>query len=994
MIPIQLELTNFLSYRDTAVLTFNQIELACISGPNGAGKSSILDGITYALFGRSRSRSDDDVINRQAAITGEGAEVRFSFNLEGNIYRVIRRKQQRKGTMLELQIATEANQWKPLSESKIRETQVAIEQLLRMNYDTFTNASFLLQGKADEFTTKTPNKRKEILAELLGVTTWDRYKEAATEQRKIAEGQMALLDGRLADIDAELTQEEERSQALKVAEAERQVIVDKLKLQETILDQARQTAAVVERHKMMLANHQQSVTRIAKSLQNSRQTQQTRQQERAELEALLAQAAEIQAEYAVWQTVTTQVEAYQTQADEHNRLLQAKRPFELKLADQRSRLEQEKRSLQKQAERLATAEAQREQLTMLLDDSRSRLSQLQTKLEELAAKAESWHEARGKLQELEGEQRLLAKELNQLKGRAKVVAQLVAEKTAVQENMAAADTAVTQLTVQINAIAEQSQQHAVKQAELDSLKTQQPTLHAGMQKLKKRLDQLQATEGESACPLCGQALTDAHRTSVLAELKAEGKESGDRYRANKARIEQLDSEIKQLSQTLKSSDRLQRDQQTQQQRLAKAEARLAEIDTAVQEWENEGAQRLTELETTLADDTAVTAQRKTVKILETAVAERDKLDKEQGAWHKKAADAEASLNEIQRMQTEWNTNGAPRLAEIEQIFTNDEIEPAAQQALAELETAVKKLAYDRAAHQAAKTELNKRVDAPKRMQTLQQAEAALAPLVKSLADLEERIQEQENNLAEQQGQLDSLQGELATLEAGSRDVRVIEDEVFALREAEITAAQRVGVAQQRLAVLADRRQQAKTTLAEKEILALRIQRLTLLEEACGRNGVQALLIEHALPEIEDRANELLGRLTDGIMSVRFETQRQLKSRDAVTETLDISISDNDGERPYDNYSGGEQFRVNFAIRLALSQLLAKRSGARLQTLVIDEGFGSQDPSGRQRLVEAINTIKDDFKCILVITHIDELRDAFPTRIEVRKYGTGSQITVI
>lgn len=402
MIPIQLELTNFLSYRDTAVLTFNQIELACISGPNGAGKSSILDGITYALFGRSRSRSDDDVINRQAAITGEGAEVRFSFNLEGNIYRVIRRKQQRKGTVLELQIATEANQWKPLSESKIRETQAAIEQLLRMNYDTFTNASFLLQGKADEFTTKTPNKRKEILAELLGVTTWDRYKEAATEQRKIAEGQMALLDGRLADIDAELTQEEERSQALKVAEAERQVIVDKLKLQETILDQARQTAAVVERHKMMLANHQQSVTRIAKSLQNSRQTQQTRQQERAELEALLAQAAEIQAEYAVWQTVTTQVEAYQTQADEHNRLLQAKRPFELKLADQRSRLEQEKRSLQKQAERLATAEAQREQLTMLLDDSRSRLSQLQTKLEELAAKAESWHEARGKLQELEG----------------------------------------------------------------------------------------------------------------------------------------------------------------------------------------------------------------------------------------------------------------------------------------------------------------------------------------------------------------------------------------------------------------------------------------------------------------------------------------------------------------------------------------------------------------------------------------------------------------
>ncbi|MCZ7674381.1 MAG: hypothetical protein M5U34_48245 [Chloroflexi bacterium] len=80
------------------------------------------------------------------------------------------------------------------------------------------------------------------------------------------------------------------------------------------------------------------------------------------------------------------------------------------------------------------------------------------------------------------------------------------------------------------------------------------------------------------------------------------------------------------------------------------------------------------------------------------------------------------------------------------------------------------------------------------------------------------------------------------------------------------------------------------------------------------------------------------------MRVSFETQKRLKSRDGIAETLDIRISDGAGERPYDNYSGGEQFRVNFAIRLALSQLLAKRAGARLQTLVVDEGFGSQDPN--------------------------------------------------
>ncbi len=75
-------------------------------------------------------------------------------------------------------------------------------------------------------------------------------------------------------------------------------------------------------------------------------------------------------------------------------------------------------------------------------------------------------------------------------------------------------------------------------------------------------------------------------------------------------------------------------------------------------------------------------------------------------------------------------------------------------------------------------------------------------------------------------------------------------------------------------------------------------------------------------------------------------------------------------------------------------MLAQRAGARLQTLVIDEGFGSQDTEGRQRLIEAINLVKADFAKILVITHIDELKDAFPNRIEVEKTRTGSVLSLL
>ena len=175
-----------------------------------------------------------------------------------------------------------------------------------------------------------------------------------------------------------------------------------------------------------------------------------------------------------------------------------------------------------------------------------------------------------------------------------------------------------------------------------------------------------------------------------------------------------------------------------------------------------------------------------------------------------------------------------------------------------------------------------------------------------------------------------------------------------------------------------------------------VRQYSKLETAFGKDGVPAMLIEQALPELEDQSNELLARLSDYGMSVRFSSQRAYKDnkRKDLMETLDILISDGSGSRDYETYSGGEAFRINFAIRLALSRVLARRAGAKLQTLVIDEGFGNQDAQGRQRLIEAINAVRPDFEKILIITHLEELKDYFSNRIEVTKTPAGSQAEVI
>ena len=173
---------------------------------------------------------------------------------------------------------------------------------------------------------------------------------------------------------------------------------------------------------------------------------------------------------------------------------------------------------------------------------------------------------------------------------------------------------------------------------------------------------------------------------------------------------------------------------------------------------------------------------------------------------------------------------------------------------------------------------------------------------------------------------------------------------------------------------------------EKELQSqgAEISLLEDLRSAFGRNGIPAMLIEAAIPEIEDQANMLLGRMTDNQMTLRLELTRERKTGKGSIETLDILIGDAMGTRDYELFSGGEAFRINFALRIALSTLLTRRAGTQLRLLIIDEGFGSQDTVGRETLVTVLNAIRQEFDKVLVITHIQELKDAFSYQIRIEK----------
>ncbi|KKN73424.1 hypothetical protein LCGC14_0401270 [marine sediment metagenome] len=695
MIPEELELQNFLAYRDPDPLVLNGIHVACLAGPNGAGKSSILDAITWSLWGKARSNSADELIHQGQ----DNMRVALVFRQDGAHYRVIRQRKagKRGASLLELQSSNGAGDWQGLSGATIKETQSKIDDLLHLDYDTFINSAMLAQGRADEFTTKTPSQRKQILGNILGLSIWEDYEDRAKKRVAMAKSELSRLDSKLAEIETELAKRDDLEDELAIAEVSAGEIDEEL------------------------------------------------------------QAAEKE-----WASLK---KADDTLSD---------------LSDQLARLTTKIRALKKQ---IADAEKQRDKAEAQADEDaiRTAMQDVEDRL--------------GRLAPLEVERE-----------------ELLTRRAAIAE-------------------------------EIGSLKGANKAMAPAAAPLKERMATLQSAT-EPVCPTCGEPLTEEHRAEVAAEIEHELQGLRDDRRANQIRIDEFDQQLAELDSQKKKLDR-------DLKGRSKLEKQVGELQVT----------------------------------LERAGEARERMD---------------SL--IVQMQ-QWK---------VEQTVASEETD-----------------------------ELNEKIS---------EARELLGKRSLSEGDLER------------------------------------------LRKERRTADQRVGSTKQKLEALEQLEGSQKDLRDSRDETADDLGIYDELRKAFSKTGVPAMIIETAVPELERSANELLSRMTDGRMHVRIETQREIKTGE-TREALDIVISDELGSRPYELYSGGESFRIDFALRIALSRLLARRAGAQLRSLFIDEGFGSQDAQGRDHLVAAIHSIQDDFERILVITHIEELKDAFPDRIEIEKHPDGSQFRI-
>lgn len=1027
MIPLQLALRNFMCYRttedgDPLRLDLDGLHVLCLSGENGAGKSTLLDAITWALWGEAR-RPDDDLITQ-----GETEMmVELVFALDGRKYRVIRQRQRGRSsgrgtgagkTWLDLQ-QFDGTTWRPIGENTIRETQRKITELLRMSYTTFVNASFLLQGRADEFTSKTPTERKEVLAEILDLAEYAELERRARERVRRLEAELIRVRGQLETLQPMANQVPFWQQA--VAEAEQRQHA--LQQQRTALEAEFTQASEKLRHLEQEAHRQREVqNRIAiltGDIQRYSNELRELNERIAQTEQTIAQRPLIEAGLAELHAARADLERLEQLRTRYDELMARKRELQQEL----------KAELNLLNERLSHAIQQRDRLygeSQRLVGLQQRVTAIHQRLRELAPVHERLMQCQHQrtaleqhlnhIRELVGRQRLLQSQLEHQRST------LQSELTRSHQELARLDRQLSDVETWRNALrAAQDAQARVQTLEAEQLNRRQQeqvvldrlsAARAEAAQARRDIETLQTNQAllatsKGECPVCRRHLAANEADHVYAHYRQELERLQAQETQANAAIQAAEQELNQIRSTLTSTEQ---ELTRLRQQAATIESLHHQLNQAAT-WQTERDQlvqhiaTLTGQLTTGSINPAVQAELDTLIADLQAAGDIESVQRDLRMLNDEMMTLEQQLREHSRLEGELSTCQN----DIERIEHALRDLPAAEATVAELQRQIAEHDFGHEIRVAGRQVVAELESLNYRPEDLEATRALVRSLTRwEQAERDLLLAEQryatDLKLREQAQQLcDHAERERQTLHA---EAEVLAHQLRVLPTVQATVnqvKQQLSANEQALQAagrdLAEKQayyRQAESAAAEVESLQTQERQLSErtalfaeLAEAFGKKGVQAMLIETAIPQLEDEANRLLARLTDGQMHLRFEMQRDTKKGDTV-ETLEVRIADALGTRDYAAFSGGEAMRVNFAIRIALSRLLAHRAGARLETLMIDEGFGVLDADGRERMVEAITAVQRDFARIIVITHIDDLKDRFPATLEIRKTPLGSR----
>ena len=1016
MTPLTLTMQAFGPFAGSENIDFTALgrsPLFLINGPTGAGKSSILDALCFALYGQTtgNEREPSQMRCDQANATLL-TEVTLDFRLRGADYRVRRVPQQERPKARGEGTTThnaEAQLWRLNADGgvetclvarKVNDATAELQTLIGLDANQFRQVMVLPQGKFRELLIADSKKREEIFSQLFQTQIFQRIEErlrlqANQIEREVKEHRQHI-SGILAggELESEAALEQELAALTPRVEQARKDF-ETAQLQRRKAEKQRDDAQALQRQfeardslaaeKTRHLEQQGQVVSIQDHLTQSEHAQALRPQRTA-----LTQA----------QQALSTAHAEQQQAD-------------AALSSQRTSAEQAQRAFEAARERQTGLPELRERHRQLSEfiQKGQQLSELQARFQTAQA---AWQQADGALKRDE-------EQLDTIRQQGEAAGVNLERLQAERQQLASApvelnryETLLTQRK-ELDALIDQGRELTTQQqqatAALDQRRSESEQAERFATEQEMRWHQGQAAllaltlEDDAPCPVCGSL---AHPAPAVNNADIVTKEQVENARSAQA----------QARQSFQGAER--HHQQLAQQISYHSE----QVQRLIQQLGKWASQPLNELQKVCDElHRQVSRQTSVEREISQQITARDALRREWGALDKQL--------KAQRPAVEKAKEDALRLEsqrdQLSQSLPDDARDPAAmQKMLTELERQVTQIeqAWDSAqlALTNSQTQLaradeqlrgaSERVEQAK--QTLEQTQAEWqAALLASPFEDEAAFQAAQLDDAQRQElihQVDTYQRRLAELEGALQnyhaqlaektppDLAALSSQTEAAQAEENSQLEAWRTLDGRLTTLHGIRQKlAKAHTAQAELEAQYQVWGTLSEVANGRTGhrisLQRFVLGVLLDDVLIQASERLVRMSRG----RYQLVRRedpTKGNKASGLELDVADTYTGKNRSVATLSGGESFMAALSLALGLSDVVqAYAGGIQLDTLFIDEGFGSLDQDALDQAINMLSELQMGGRMIGVISHVSELKEQMPVRIDVRASRHGSSVEV-
>ena len=1080
MILHNLEFEAFMAYPKRQEINFDTLNNAgvfLLNGPTGAGKTTILDAICYALYGETSSdRESAKLHSTYAAHSGTKPRVLLDVTLHGKRLRIDRtpaynkpitrgarkgqmREESAKATLAELAPGADPSDekaWTPIS-SSVAEVNRTIAERTHLTKEQFLKVVLLPQGQFAQFLKSKPKERKELLKKMFPVEHYEQLFDALLEESKKAQQDVAqdentqrgyleraraemlalqaLLDA--ADPDAEEAAGEETSEQLTA---------------ESVTAETLDTWIAV------------GIARARETSTREKQEQQRLTDEADRNTRLLAERAQLQADWREYEQLCERRTRLTERADEHKaqreELAQARAAAPLHA--QYAQVQAESQALAaREQEHSACASALEENgralLAALRDEETSadvtfpeettfaalpdlEPAEQQTQLEALLDTLRALQKKDAQLTDEEAAVAALLKQANALeqdKARAeKTLSDLTAAAEQLAEELAGYSTADEERTLAAHLVTEAQQKHdaaqqmqqkldaasaAVAEAEKQNKRTataeqkaQEKWQASAQQALAatEEFKNLQVLRLAQASSLLARELKDGEPCAVCGSVEhpapaqiAEGEQLVERADLDAAK-EREDKAHKQARTHELAKDRATKAHQEASEALAAARTQYETLAAQGECDVEQTAAQLQQAQTRLAQaQSRVTARDGVLAKVERVRVELQKAQEALRTIEGAAVEAQTRHRDAAARCEATAADLAPARAAVGFAQRVEAVEGyrAAHQRLAR---AVLLLGQARERHALA---------AAQAQRLLGESAFESAELVQAAVRTPERVDALEQAVAAYELEharllegfgreaIVAVAARVAAGEQAPDDLQGVREQVEQLRAAVHRLTLREGERESLLRSLQALRGEYAAFRAKTAQRYDRAQMLANLAAAArgdtlGGYEHQVDLVSYVLGAEFERilhsASLHLDRMSEGRYGMVFSDHRAKGSRSGGGLNLEITDTWTGEPREASSLSGGESFLASLSLALGLAEVVqANNGGIELDTLFIDEGFGTLDAETLDMVMGTIESLRDSGRTIGLISHVEEMKNRIPAQIVVEKGQNGSSVRV-